>query len=79
MEMYIYFPHPLGIPRDEIEDLIQDSLGQAGEVTGAGAGLNGSNIDVEVFGDARDYIEPIQRLLRQAGAPLGTVIVVEGQ
>ncbi len=79
MEMFIYFPQPLGIPRDEIEDLLQEYLGQNGEVTGAGAGETGSNVDLEVFGNAHDHVQPIKGLLRQAGVPAGTVIVVEDQ
>lgn len=79
MEMFIYFPPQLGIPRDEIEDLLEEHLGQNGEVTGSGAGQTGSNLDLEIFGNAHDHVERIKGLLRQAGVPAGTVIVVEDQ
>jgi hypothetical protein len=36
----------------DIEDLIEDILGEQGEVTGGGEGDTGGNIDIEIFEDA---------------------------
>lgn len=52
MEVFIYWHGPSGVPRDEIEDVIEDVLGDRGEVTGAGSGMSGSNVDLEIFDDA---------------------------
>ena len=79
MQMFIYFYSKLGTPRDEIEDLLQEYLGQSGEVTGGGAGQTGSNIDLEIFEDDNDHLQGVRAVLRQAAVPADTVIVVEGK
>jgi hypothetical protein len=48
MFVEIHFPHSLEVDRDEIEDDLEDALGDDGEVVGAGTGEAGSNLDVEV-------------------------------
>jgi hypothetical protein len=50
MDVFIYFPPNLGTARDEIEEALEDSLGEVAEVTGGGSGQAGSNVDL-VFND----------------------------
>lgn len=45
-------PLPGDVDRDDIEDALSDVLDQKGEVTGAGSGAGGWNLDVEIFDDA---------------------------
>lgn len=82
MEVFIYGSPDLGSPRDEVEDRIQDFLEGRGEVTGAGAGTSGVNVDIELFGTAVDLGEilaGLRRILIECGAPQGSKFVVEGQ
>jgi hypothetical protein len=79
MDVFIYFPLGLEIPRDEIEDAIQDCLGERGEVTGGGAGARGSNLDLELFEEEEGLIEEIKLTLRRLGVPPTTTLVVDGK
>ncbi|WP_430782634.1 hypothetical protein [Actinoplanes sp. G11-F43] len=69
-------PLPDDIDRDDVEDVLIDVLGADGEVTGAGSGETGWNLDVEVEPDA---VHPLQVLKRLAAAlvdqDLGWVIL----
>jgi hypothetical protein len=69
-------PLPDDIDRDDIEDVLVDALGADGEVTGAGTGDSGWNLDVEVDPDA---VHPLKVLKRLAAAlvaqSLGWVIL----
>jgi len=58
-------PLPDDIDRDDVEDLLADVLGADGEVTGAGTGETGWNLDVEV---EPDVVHPLQVLRRLAAA-----------
>jgi len=42
---------PDSLDRDDVEDAIADALGERGEITGAGTGISGWNLDVELFED----------------------------
>lgn len=48
MEAYLYFPPDLEVDRDDIEAGLEEAFGEAGEVTGAGSGVKGSNLDLRV-------------------------------
>lgn len=48
-DIFIYSALSLGYPRGELDDDLEDLLGSAGEVTGAGAGDRGWNIDLEIY------------------------------
>nr|BFE32004.1 hypothetical protein GCM10010200_042550 [Actinomadura rugatobispora] len=41
-------PLPTNIDRDDVEDDLNEALRGLGEVTGAGTGLNRSNLDVDI-------------------------------
>jgi len=61
--------------RDDVEDPLQEALTAAGlgEVTGAGAGLGVSNIDVEVT-DVEAGLALVRRVLRELRIPPSTMI-----
>jgi len=48
MDVFVYFKGQLGIPISEIEDELDELFEEFGEVTGAGSGVQGSNIDIEL-------------------------------
>lgn len=76
MDVYIFIPPPLPVPRDEIEQAIEEALDDDGEVTGGGSGESGANIDVELFDDehARGQLETIRDVLRRFGVPRGSYV-----
>lgn len=41
---------PLPVDRDDIEDALNEAFADSGEVTGAGSGRRGMNLDLEVDG-----------------------------
>ncbi|GAA2729840.1 hypothetical protein [Actinocorallia aurantiaca] len=45
----IWIDGPIEVDRDDIEDALNEALAGAGEVSGAGSGTGGSNLDVDVF------------------------------
>ncbi len=79
MELFIYFPISFQEARDELEDSIQDFLGDRGEVTGGGAGVSGSNIDLEIFEEEQAVLNGIRKLLRSLGAPPETTLILSGK
>ncbi|WP_238011683.1 hypothetical protein KZZ52_14360 [Dactylosporangium sp. AC04546] len=60
---------PDDVDRDDVEDLLTSVLGVDGEVTGAGVGMGGWHLDVEVSADP----EQIERVIR------GLAIALVGQ
>ena len=75
MELFIYGYQQLGYGRDELEDQIEEYLGDSGEVTGAGAGESGWNLDNEVNPDLTDCaLTDFLEFLRNQKVPSGTKI-----
>jgi hypothetical protein len=64
--------------RDQIDDPLNDALGDAGvgEVSGGGGGKEAVILDVEVFDENRfaEALAIIRRVLLEVGAPATTVI-----
>lgn len=81
MFMAIYFNSRLSTPRDEIEDLIEQSLSGKGEVTGGGTGLGGSNIDIEFEDDLGidEALRRIRAVLSGINVAKDTEITIEDQ
>ncbi|MEV4365385.1 hypothetical protein [Nonomuraea sp. NPDC049625] len=52
VEVFISWLGGAQVGKADIEDLIEDILGDQGEVTGGGEGDTGGNIDIEIFEDA---------------------------
>jgi hypothetical protein len=50
--------------RDDVEELLQESLGRDGEVSGAGSGQTGWNLDLEVDDAADLRADVLPRLAR---------------
>lgn len=80
MDVFIYFDRPLPLPRGVIEDAVDEALGERGEVTGAGGGARGDNIDIEIYDDAdKAVILLIKQVLRDLNVPSDTFLVVDGE
>jgi len=82
MDVFLYFHERLSCGLDEIEDRVSDALGERGEVTGSGAGVSGSNIDVEITDD--DVAEDeARKIIREAVAelnlPASSVVAINGR
>jgi hypothetical protein len=65
MDVFIYFPPNLGVDKDEIEDALDEVIGNLGEVSGGGIGEKGMNIDLDVEDDAdpEELVELIRGVL----------------
>ena len=75
--IFIYFFSKLeNIDRDDVEDAINDALGEEGEVTGSGSGVSGSNLDIEVYSNPFAFLDTIRNILRELEVPLDTVIAI---
>jgi hypothetical protein len=80
MNIFIYSFSKLTTPRDVVEEMLEQVLGEEGEVTGGGGGTTGSNIDIEVYHkDAREFLGPIRKVLKDAQLPPDSIIVIEGE
>ncbi len=80
MDIFIYFYSQLEIPRDKIEEAIDDCLGGRGEVTGGGSGNTGSNIDIEIYNDDdTEAVEEVKMVLKSMKVPTDTTLVIEGE
>lgn len=81
MEKYIniYFDQmPENHFLDEIEDDLSDLLDERGEVTGAGLGVGGGNIDIEIYGEW-DVVQEIKSYLISCGFGEDTVLDIGGK
>lgn len=75
--IFIYFFSKLeNIDRDDVEDAINNILGEKGEVTGAGSGASGSNLDVQVYGNPLDFMDAIKNVLRELEVPADTIVAI---
>jgi hypothetical protein len=68
VDVFIYFPPNLDVEKDEIEDALDEAIGDLGEVSGGGIVQKGMNIDLDVEDDADP--EEIADLIRGALARL---------
>jgi hypothetical protein len=48
-------------------------------VTGGGADMRGSNLDLELFEEDEGIVEEIKLTLRRLGVPLTTTLVIDGK
>ena len=81
MFVAIYFNSKLTVPRDEIEDLLEQWFAGQGEVTGSGGGLGGTNIDIEADDElgVEEVLSRIRDVLKRINAAPNTEIMVEDQ
>jgi hypothetical protein len=77
-DIYIYAKTSLGRGRDELEDDLDDFLGEGGEVTGGGSGLPGWNVDLTLADDAdlESWVGKLVLFLREWGVPQDTYLRV---
>jgi hypothetical protein len=62
--------------RHDLEDAIEEALGDTGEVTGGGTMMDGSESDISVdVGDLKSGLETIRRVLQSLQVPDTTRIV----
>jgi hypothetical protein len=66
--IFLYWSGVADLNRDEVEDIIQEALGDDGEVTGGGAGMNRVNIDVEIYDADRSAL-----VFRRVSAVVATI------
>lgn len=80
MDIFVYIGIGFTSPRDQIEEAIDDLLNGRGEVTGGGSGINGSNIDIEIFDDNdKEAVQEIKAVLSSFDLPSDTTIVINGE
>jgi hypothetical protein len=80
MDVFIHFPPGVDANKDEIEDVLDDAIGELGEVAGGGIDQSGMSIDLDV----EDEVDPdeLVGLIREALKSLGVAaskIVVGGK
>jgi len=51
MDVFVYFAPNLDVSKDEIEDALDEAIGELGEVTGGGISNAGMTIDLDVEDD----------------------------
>ena len=79
MDLFIYVTGRLPCALDELEDALDQALGDLGEVSGSGTGQSGSNIDIWIKNDKEDVqkiITIIKTTLRPFGLPASSKIVI---
>jgi hypothetical protein len=82
MDVFVYFYEPLPCALDEIEDALDQALGDDGKVTGCGAGEKGSNIDLftnDKHLSIPSVVDLIQKVLTPLGLPETSRIVIENE
>lgn len=77
--IYIYFSKlPDGYVLADIEEDLEEILGEAGEVVGSGLGASGGNMDIELFEDA-DVLEEVRSYLLDCGFEKDTILDIDGE
>lgn len=77
MDIFIYFGFDEDIDIDDLEESIDEILGDEGEVTGRGMGISGGNIDVELFDES--ILEDFLKALQDLEFPQDTYYVINGE
>ena len=76
--VYIYFQElPADDTLGDIEDDLDDLLGDMGEVTGAGLGITVGNIDIEYYEES-DALQKILSYLVSCGFDPETILDING-
>lgn len=61
----LHFPSLLPVDRDDVEDALNEVGGDLFEVTGAGVGISGSNLDLEVSGEIPEAIRQLTAIMKR--------------
>lgn len=77
MDVFIHFPPGLAVERGLIEDALEDALGEAGHVRGAGSGGKGSDVDLYVDDKAprEKVLETLRAALTLVGVTRATIVL----
>jgi hypothetical protein len=77
MDVVIHFPPDLGIDQDEIEDALDDAIGELGEVSGGGIDGKGMTIDLDVEDDAdpTELVGLIRGALKSLGVTASKIVI----
>jgi len=81
MDVFVYVRGVMPQGLDEVEDALDEALGNTGEVTGSGSGIKGSNFDIEISDDQIDIataLSIVRKALERFKLPISTVIVIDG-
>jgi len=81
MDIFVYLPSDLPLSREALEEEIETAIGAYGNVTGAGSGPSGSNIDIEIHEPQHFELgqKAILELLRKMKLPKGTYLMANGK
>ena len=81
MDVFLYSSKALNAGRDELEDAINEFLAEKGFVTGAGAGIDGWNIDIEIIDgdDSETVLNNLKIFLRNWPVPDDAYLDVNGK
>ena len=80
MDVFLYSSKALSAGRDQLEDDINEFLSDKGFVTGAGAGMTGWNLDIEIIdrNDRETLLEDLKEFLRNWPVPDDAYLDVDG-
>ena len=76
MDIFVYFKLEEKVDIEDLEEKIDEILGDKGEVTGRGMGISGGNIDIELFDET--ILENILKELRELEFPQDVYYVIDG-
>jgi len=81
MDVFLYSSKALNTGRDELEDAITEFLAENGFVTGAGAGVDGWNIDMEIIDrdNSETVLSDLKTMLRNWPVPDDAYLKVNGK
>jgi len=81
MDVFLYSSKALKTGRDELEDDINEFLSDKGSVTGAGAGIDGWNLDIEIIDgeDSEAVLYDLKGYLNNWPVPDDAYLVVNGK
>jgi hypothetical protein len=69
-DVFLYFPDA-DVALDDLEEIVEREVGDAGEVTGSGTGQTGGNLDIGIWGEV-DFPALLRTLAEEfvaAGVP----------
>jgi hypothetical protein len=81
MGVFLYSSKALKTGRDELEDDINEFLSNKGYVTGAGAGIDGWNLDIEIIDDddSEAVLDDLKGFLKNWPVPDEAYLDVNGK
>lgn len=77
MDVFIYFAPGVDAAKDEIEDALDEAIGELGEVSGGGIGEKGMTIDVDCEDDVdpKHLVDLIRAALKSVGVGAERIVI----